>query len=588
MPGDSKTRTGPVNRIRTLLVEDDPGDTMLLRRYLARSITTRFEVNVATRLAEAVERLGEETFDVVVLDLSLPDSHGLQTLSRIREAAPDTALVVMTGLDDEELALATANEGAHGYMAKGEASTASLVRHLRLAIERHRMVHELEAARTHASQLAERDPLTGLANRLLLEQELSSTIESARQSGRSMAAMMIDLDHFKRINDTFGHPAGDYVLRKVAKRLRENVRVTDSVARLGGDEFVVVLQTLSCETDAAQVAETLRSVIAKPIAHLDSSYHTGCSIGIATFPSSGQDPGSLLKAADLALYHAKRAGRGVFRFYTESMRKEVVRRTELEANLSAALETGEFVLHYQPIVDLASDRIVGAEALLRWHHGGQLVPPADFLPVAEETGMIVPIGEWVMVEACRQAAEWTRGVDDDFYVAVNLSPSQLRLGDVWSNVLAALESSGLAASRLQLEITESSLVDESGETREALGQIRGLGVRIAIDDFGTGYSCLAYLKRLPLDAIKIDRAFVAGLPDELSDAKLTATIVTMANGFGAETIAEGIERVDQVDFLREVGCPKAQGFLFSPPVPPESIAVLRAHSSPGWWRKRLD
>lgn len=582
----SRGRTRGPSRLRLLLVEDNPGDAGLVRELLRETSSAEFDIVHVEDMRQGCEALRVSPFDVVLTDLSLPDSEGLQAVMRLRESAPQTPIVVMTGIESEEVDQASAENGVHGYVVKGEMSATGLSRQLRHAIERGRIVRELEEAREEAHRLATRDPLTGLANRLVLEDRLSRLVAAARRHGERIGVLALDLDRFKGINDAFGHDVGDELLRCVASRLLRQVRDSDTVARQGGDEFVILLTNITREMDAARVARKILSTLASPISIHGHDYLTSGSIGIATFPSDGQDPTSLLRAADTAMYHAKREGAGRYQFYREEMTENAIRRLEIERDLRYCIARCELVLFYQPVVELATGELVGVEALARWRHPTRgLLEPDAFLPIAEETGEIVPIGEWVIWEATRQCAEWRRRHQQPLSVSVNVSPRQLRSPGFPRIVEQSLERHGLPRDALTLEIVEGSLVEHNTAIELSLRTLREMEIGIELDDFGTGYSCLAELREIPIRAIKVDRRFIQGLPSDPHDMTIVSTIRHLAGGIGATTIAEGIESQEQLEAVMELGYGFGQGYLFQRPAGPEEIERLLARPRPYWWEK---
>jgi diguanylate cyclase (GGDEF)-like protein len=417
------------------------------------------------------------------------------------------------------------------------------------------------------------DELTGLANRVLFRNRLDHALVSRSRDGRQLAVMFLDLDAFKAVNDTLGHSAGDRLLRGVAARLANAVRPGDTVARLGGDEFAVLLENIDDLTEAQAVAGRLLAALRPPLDVDGKELLVGGSLGFAVTESGTESAEELLRNADLAMYAAKAERTGEPQRYHRRMHDELLARVDVEDRLRAALEAGELRLHYQPTFDIGTGQVTGVEALLRWQQSaGRLVPPLEFVPVAEETGLIVPIGAWVLEEACRQAAEWQRA-GAPLTMSVNVSGRQLAPALV-DTVRQALANSGLPPQQLILELTESILVDGEGDTVGLLEQLKALGIRLAIDDFGTGYSSLSYLTRLPVDILKVDRSFVSALGGDGGREHLVATILEMARGLDLRTTAEGIEDGDQLDALRRLGCDVGQGFLFSRPVAPAAITAL--------------
>nr|MCU0868228.1 EAL domain-containing protein [Burkholderiales bacterium] len=420
--------------------------------------------------------------------------------------------------------------------------------------------------------LAQHDDLTGLANRAAFQQAVVRAVENARRHGRRLAVLFIDLDRFKIINDTLGHDAGDDVLREISARLAGSLRAADFVARQGGDEFVVLIEQFETEADLTEVARKLLDECNRPVVLRGTEYPLSCSIGIATFPDDGSDASALMKSADIAMYRAKEAGKNNFQFYSPQMNVHSFERLTLEASLKRSVERGELRLYYQPKLALDRGRVVGMEALVRWQHPELgLVPPDRFIPIAEETGLIVPIGQWVLREACRQTCAWAAAGLGSLSVAVNLSGRQFAQDALLGQVTDALERSGLAPNQLDLEITESTAMTQPERTARVLEAIDALGIGIAIDDFGTGYSSLAYLKRFPVDVLKIDRSFVRDLPDDVDDSAITRAVIALARSLKLRVVAEGVETRRQLDFLAAHGCDIAQGYFVAAPLPPEDF-----------------
>ena len=560
------------SRVRVLLVGGSAEDASELRALLDASRAMEFEVIHGERLAQALTLPSARDSDVILLHLTEDDLPRLSMLTQARLSAPLIPVVVLSDVDDEAIALRALQSGSRGYLVKSELNPRQLVTTLGAALESHRMILQLNSARERARHLATHDQLTGLANRSLFHDRLSQATSAARRGRQKLAVMFMDLDGFKTINDTLGHAVGDGLLRGIARRLGSCLRETDTAARLGGDEFAVLLTNLSNELDAATVARKILHVLAQPIQFRRQSTSIRCSIGIATFPRDATDPEEIVKKSDTAMYHAKERGGSRFEFYTEDMNAAIQRRVALEERLRTALDERQLVMHYQPQFDLTRGRIIGAEALLRWQHPELgLVSPSHFLPIAEETGLIVSIGDWVLRTACEQNAEWNTSGHRGLRVSVNVSSQQfLEVGfaDVVRN---ALEESGLPPVSLELEITESSLLRDVEVTVNTLRSLKDLGVRLAIDDFGTGYSALAYLKRLPIDVLKIDQSFICALTTDPADATITEAIVQLAGGLNLTTIAEGVETLEQLLLLGSYGCSRMQGFLFGKPVPADTF-----------------
>lgn len=433
-------------------------------------------------------------------------------------------------------------------------------------------------------RLAYFDTLTGLPNRQLFHQQLSGAIERAGKNGTNVAAVYIDLDNFKRINDTLGHSFGDVVLKTIATRLDSCIRTDDCVsradsdksdmrlARLGGDEFVAILQDLESDEDAVAVADRIRNELTRPVEHLGHEFVVTSSIGVSLYPRDGDDMDTLLKNADVAMYQAKSAGRNSVRFYSGTMSLRSLERLELENGLRYAIQRNELDLHYQPKIDLETGGLVGVEALLRWNHPERgNIPPSNFIPLAEECGLISTLGEWVLRKACRQVKLWQDRYQQNINIAVNVSSQQFFNSDLANIVLKEVFDAGLSPSSLQLELTETILMNDVNETIAILNKLKQAGTSLAMDDFGTGYSSLSYLKRLPLDTLKIDRSFVMDLETNRENAAICAAIIAMAHNLDLLVVAEGVETAAQRDYLKSQDCDQIQGYLISRPLPAATL-----------------
>lgn len=427
--------------------------------------------------------------------------------------------------------------------------------------------------------MANHDALTALPNRTMFSQLLNLALSSSRRYQRKLAVIFIDLDRFKLINDTLGHEAGDHLLQEVAHRLSATLRSSDVVARLGGDEFVLLVQEIDEPEQAATVARKILSATTRPLLLQGQECRVTASIGISMYPGDADDELSLMKNADIAMYQAKEAGKNNYQFYSAQAKDQTLERLALEASLRRALERGEFELHYQAKLDLHSDRITGVEALLRWQHPDLgAVSPAQFIPLAEETGLIVPIGRWVMKTACQQNMLWQRQGLPPVCMAVNLSARQFADDDLLQDITAALQESGMAGELLELELTESMVMQDHQRTIRTLTAVKAMNVRVAIDDFGVGYSSLAQIKNFPIDTLKVDRSFIRDLPENTEDSAITKAIIAMGKTLNLRIVAEGVETVEQESFLRANLCDETQGFYFSRPVPADQFAaLLQAH-----------
>lgn len=443
-----------------------------------------------------------------------------------------------------------------------------------------------KAAEQRIQYLATRDALTDLPNRVLLGDRLQLALSNARREGHHLGVCFLDLDHFKHVNDSLGHHAGDLLLKAVARRLRACLRSGDTVARQGGDEFIILLTEVTAPEQLALVAEKLLTALTEPL-HVDGhELVTTASIGIAVFPEDGRDMGELLRNADTAMYHAKSAGRANYQFFEERMNQAARQRLALESALRQGLSGGEFCLHYQPQVSLDGGAISGAESLIRWMHPRQgLMLPGTFIPVAEESGLVIGIGEWVLREACQEAHRWRELSHTPLRLAVNVSMRQFRRKGFADTVVRTLEEADLPCDCLELEITESLLLESGAETLENMHTLADRGVELAVDDFGTGYASMTYLKRLPVQRVKIDRSFVEDIPGDSGDVAIVRAIVTLAHNLGMQVVAEGVETAAQQAFLQDLGCDFAQGYYFSRPLPTEGFqSLLRGGMTlPGWF-----
>ncbi|MFO1415603.1 MAG: EAL domain-containing protein [Burkholderiales bacterium] len=450
-----------------------------------------------------------------------------------------------------------------------------------------RDVTQSRRAEERIRRLAHFDELTGLPNRTMFMHTLQRAFALAQRRGKQFALFFIDLDRFKNINDSLGHEAGDRLLQDVAHRLRHNLRDSDTVARLGGDEFVVLVEDCVDVRELNTIAQNILAALGRPYLLSGQEYHVTGSIGISTYPADGQDPAALLKNADIAMYLAKDRGKNNFQFYSAQQNAHSFERLALESALRHALERGEFVLYYQPKVEIGDGRIVGVEALLRWRHPDfPMVGPDQFIPLAEETGLIVPIGRWVLHTACAQMAAWQREGLPPMRIAVNLSARQFVDDGLIDDIRHALAAAALPGTALELEITESMVMQSPERAVVTLTALRDLGIAVSIDDFGTGYSSLGYLKRFPIDNVKVDRSFIKDLPHDTDDAAITRAVIAMAQSLRIRVIAEGVETREQLAFLRELQCDECQGYYLSRPLPTDEFALF-VRTWPGAERERM-
>jgi diguanylate cyclase (GGDEF)-like protein len=546
-----------------LIVDDDRSTRSALRYALQRS---GFGVEEAVDGARALALIERIVPDVILMDAMMPEMDGFTACARLQETqrGKDIPVLMITALDDHISIERAFAAGASDYIPKP----------INLAVvnQRVRRVVEANRAEKHVRRLAFNDTLTGLPNRVLFAENLNRAIDRAESQQQALAVLFLDLDRFKFVNDTLGHEIGDRLLKAVASRIKYCVRSTDCVARLGGDEFTVLLDELNDATFAANVAQKICRTLAAAFEIDGQEIFVSASIGISVFPGDGSDVSTLLRHADTAMYRAKR-GSGGFEFYEAGMEAMVSDHLRLDTSLRRAIERKELRVYYQPKADAASGRITGMEALVRWMHPERgMISPLEFIPLAEETGLIVSIGAWVLRTACLQTRQWLAAGVPDLNVAVNLSGVQLAEGGFTDVVKTVLRETGLDARHLTLEITESVLMEHAREAVATLRELKETGLRVEIDDFGTGYSSLAYLKRFPVDALKIDRTFTRDMTTNVDDAAIVTGIIALAHSLRLKVVAEGVETQQQRDFLVRLGCDSMQGYYLSEPLPAEEFA----------------
>jgi diguanylate cyclase (GGDEF)-like protein/PAS domain S-box-containing protein len=692
------TMTTPILPPKLLLIEYDPAGADKVRAALAAAGNCSFDIEWVRQLSEGLARLSKGGIDAVLLELSLPDSQGIETFDKLYSAAPAVPILIL-GNGNEALAKEAVGRGAQDYLLAGHLDSYSLPRALRNAIERkavedalyveqeravvtlnsigdavlctdisgnitylnlvaeamtgwHReaaigkplaevfriidgatrqpardpmemaveqnrtvgltvncvlirrdgfesaiedsaapihdrsghitgaviVFHDVSAARAMSVQMthsAQHDVVTNLPNRLLLNDRLTQSIALARRQNRPIAVIFLDLDRFKYINDSLGHATGDELLRSISKRLLAGVRASDTVSRQGGDEFVILLSEITYPEDAATSARKILLSLNAPHSIGGQDLHINGSVGISVYPDDGEDAETLIKNADMAMYHAKEKGRNNFQFFKAEMNLKAVERQSLESSLRRALEREEFLLHYQPKVNLDTGEITGVEALLRWQQPDRgLVPPSQFVPIAEDCGLIIPIGRWVLYEACRQAREWQEAGLPFKQISINVSAAEFRAKTFLAGVSTTLRETGLEARYLDLELTEGVLMADAESTAAVLQELKKMGVRLAVDDFGTGYSSLSYLQQFPIDVLKIDKSFVHRITGDSDASPLVSAIIDMGKNLKQRVIAEGIETQEQLAFLQAQHCAEGQGYLFSRPLAAAQFANL--------------
>ena len=542
--------------VRVLVVEDNQRYGELIERMLGGD----FEPERAATLGDAVAAVQHGGgYACILLDLLLPGTQRLDSVDAIRAVAPETPIVVLTGMEDGALALEAMKAGVQDYLFKGDIGPETLRRSILYAMERKRA--QLAHGALH-------DPLTGLPNRTLFRDRCLQALAGIGRSSAGIGVLFIDLDGFKQVNDSLGHAAGDHLLMEVADRVAHALRAGDTVSRFGGDEFTVLGAALDSRHDATRLAQRITQALAEPVTIADRKISLTCSIGIAFTFERDADPDRLIHDADLAMYRAKERGGACYEVFGQSLRARTARRRELEAELRTALDERQLRVAYQPQVEIASGRMTGLEALARWQHPDRgLVAAGEFIRVAEDTGMIHALGRWVLGEACRDYATWRAAgaLEDDVEMAVNLSPRQLARGDIVEATANALAETGMNPHRLCLEVTEGAVVANGARAGSVLKRLKALGVCIAIDDFGVGYASLGYLERFPIDRLKIDRSLVDGVASETRKQRVVATVMALADTLGLVVIAEGIEVPEDAEELMTLGCKYGQGFLYARP-----------------------
>jgi diguanylate cyclase (GGDEF)-like protein len=574
--------------LKILLVDDDEDDYIMTRDLLSEIKELNYDMKWVPTYDAALEAMKcNDYYDVFLFDYRLGDRTGLELLRETVANGCKVPIILLTGQGDHELDVEAMKLGAADYLNKGQIDASLLERSIRYAIERKRSEEQI-------IQMAYFDNLTNLPNRILFQDRLKQALAHCERYQRQLAMLFLDLDNFKRINDTLGHFMGDLLLKEVANRLKSCVRKNDSVgrqnideldrsvARLGGDEFIILLNEINNAHDVAKVAQRVLTALSKPFFVLSQEVFITASIGIIVYPFDGSDIDTLLKNADTAMYHAKSQGRNNYQFYKESMNATALEMFTIENHLRKALDRGEFLLYYQPRMDILTGKIVGMEALLRWRHPDKgIILPAEFIYMAEETGLIVPIGEWVLNTACAQNKAWQTEGLAPIHMSVNLSGQQFKQYDLLKTVDRALYNTRLDPQYLELEITESIIMKNVEMTIAMLQELKGIGIQISMDDFGTGYSSFSNLTRFPLNIIKIDRSFVRYIPENQNDIAIVKAIIAMSKTLKLTIVAEGVETEQQLEFLFEQGCDEMQGFLFSPPIAVEDASKLLREEKDG-------
>lgn len=552
--------------IQVLVIDDDPSDRFLFSTMLSAQ-PDEFVVTCASGLKDPLFTKAPEKFDVVLLDLMLGPTAGLETLRAFVEITTKVPLIVLSGVAGEDVALEAVEAGAQDYLAKDSADFALTSRSIKYAIQRHELKQQLKFQ-------AESDPVTGLANRAGFAEALESAMErTVNEKGRQFAIAFIDIDDFKMVNDIHGHATGDRLLVQFASRLERCVRKSDVIGRFGGDEFVVILDDVNSNEDVGKFVNRFEGELAQPFVIDGRNYDVSASMGLVIHEPKYQTSDEMLRDADIAMYRAKDDGKSGHRWFRPEMRDNAVAKFGIGTQLKNAIGNNEFEVFYQPMVNLQTGQLIRFEALARWIHPVRgLISPLQFIPLAETSGMIIPIGKWVLETACRQTQEWREQFGVDLGVSINVSPIQLSNHHFCADVFSAVDSTGIPIDRLDLEVTETSIMKNPTSALAMLRELSSSGIRIGIDDFGTGFASLSQLNEFEYDTLKIDRSFIQAMLSE-GDAFVRA-IVSVAESLNLEIVAEGIEHENQADHLKLLNCHTGQGFLFGKPMPVSNVKRL--------------
>jgi diguanylate cyclase (GGDEF)-like protein len=554
--------------MKILLIEDNATDADFLRAALRRSKAEEVDLTHVSTLKEGGIALKKGEFDVVLLDMGLPDGNGMECVAAVQAANPEIPIIVLSGQDDEDFAVSILNKGVQDYLVKWEGKGRVILRSIRYAMER-------KKAELRLNYLAQYDGLTGMPNREFLTGHLKSAIARAERGQNKAALFYLGLNKFKAVNDLLGHKGADVLLKEVAERLHMHTRAGDALARLGGDEFAVVVEGLNEANDAKSIARNLINSLNEVFSINGQEVSVTVGVGITVFPDDSEEIKVLQNNAEVAMYQAKEAGQNEFKFFTGDMQEQLVQRNKLEEDIQAALRLKQFALVYQPKVDAQTQQLRGMEALIRWNCPTRgLVHPDDFILTAEESGYIVPLGYWIIGDVCRAIQKW----DDDGLkivpVSINISARQFQQADFAEKVAEILDSHGINPDLIELELTEDMLMHDTDAALECLGKFKKLGVKISIDDFGTGNFSIPYLRRFPVDTLKIDSSFVEEVTLSADSDHICRAIISLAKSLGLECVAVGVETERQLEFLRDSGCEVVQGFLFSHPIWGKEIVEL--------------
>lgn len=541
-----------------LLADDDPSIRLMVRHVLE---SEDYDIVEAEDGLEAIKAVEKHHPALILLDAVMPGLDGFTTCQQIKERGfTDIPVMMITGLDDDASVERAYEVGAIEFITKP----------IKWAVLKHRVrsVVAKVIAERKVQMLAYSDSLTGLPNRLLFADRLEQALVRAERHRESVALMLIDIDDFKLVNDSFGHDAGDNLIQAIGSLLSKSLRRADTVARLGGDEFAIVIENIDGPDDAVSIADNLTTLLKHNVRLEEMDTYTSASVGIAMFPEDGNNARMLLKNADTAMFRAKEKGRGSFQFYTPEMSVSAMERLELETSIRSALDNSEFLVHYLPVIDLHRNEVSGVEALIRWQHPEKgLINPNDFIEVAVECGLIVQINEWMIDAVCKQIKLWKEAGMENQNVAINIGPRHFVERDLAKDLTQKMSEYGVKGSELTVEVTEKTLIDNQGGVDTMIAALSNMGVGIALDDFGTGFASLAYLRNFPVDVVKIDRAFVAGIPESEEDSAVVNAIAGLTRGLKLRLLAEGVENERQLQMLKGLGCQFAQGYYWSKPLP---------------------
>ncbi|RYY03337.1 MAG: GGDEF domain-containing response regulator [Gammaproteobacteria bacterium] len=573
--------------MKLLLIDDNDLDRQAIIRTFKKA-EWNIQITQASSANGGLLEFETDDFDAVLLDYRLPDMDGLDTLRMlVRHPNHHAAIIILTGaMENDELEQKCIEAGAQDVLFKSDISHKHLTRAIVHARTRHLLERELFESHQRLRALAENDSLTGLANRYYFDESLRVAIPRANRLNDQLALLFLDLDNFKIINDSMGHDAGDQLLQEVARRLLHVVRNGDIVCRLGGDEFAILAHNFESQDRIVQLAERILEELRYPFMIKNIEQFISASIGVATYPHAGSDAGDMLKAADLAMYRAKRDGKNNYHFFSSALQAQVQERIRLEKELRSLIPTDHFILYYQPIIEANTLEICGVESLIRWDHPTRgILPPSEFITLAEEIGLIVEIDSRSRLKACQQLAKWRSQnlVSETFTVRINVCAQMLTDEDLHIAIKNDLDKAEIPGRCIGLEITESLLIENFENTAKLLQQIRSYGVEISVDDFGTGYSSMAYLKALPARTLKIDRTFVQGVPENIDDSRILRAMIVFGKSLNLKIVVEGIETKEQARFCREYGADFLQGYLFSKPIPSDNLEkLLLTHNAEAW------